>query len=93
MSDLLKQLEKQTQENQLASKKIEMIKALRSLTKLLGRFGFKYCTTDHDLLSRLYPNPFPQSRPPWPTGKSYGWYLKHCKDAVEAYIAKNSDSK
>lgn len=69
-----------------------MIKSLRSVTKLLGKLGVKSLVTDHDAemttLSKRYG--FPQSRPPWPTGKTYGWGLKESKDFTELYLDRKA---
>lgn len=67
-----------------------MIKGFRSLTKLLGKLGFRMYITDHDEIARLRPGWWPRSRLPKRTGKSYGAGLKETKDLVEAYLDRKT---
>jgi hypothetical protein len=90
VTSLLKQHEKQVQINLATSRKIEKIKSLRSLTRLLGKLNFRMFITDHDeelrqrrLLNRVSP------RPPLLHGKSYGIGLRDAKDIVEGYLSRN----
>ena len=89
-----KQHEKQTLTNQSTAHKIEMIKSLKKLTRLLGLLNLKCCVTDVEALySNMNigrPPGFPLARPPYPGKYSYGWGLKESKDAVEAYLDRKA---
>jgi hypothetical protein len=87
-----KQHEKQVQLNQNNYKKIEMIKALRSLSRLLGKLGFQQFKRDNpNYYSHIAINAIPRPRPPWSTEKySYGLGLKESKDLVEAYLDRKA---
>ena len=67
-----------------------MIRALRSLTSLLGKFGFRTFIIDHDEIERQRPTSIPRARPPWNRGIHYGLYLKEAKDVVERYLDRKS---
>lgn len=77
---------------QSIDQKIQMIKSLRNLAIILGKFGFNRFVTDHDERWRQTKQqmPFPKGRPPWPTGKSYGMGLKEAKDTVEHYLDRKA---
>lgn len=86
---LQKQLEKAVQQQRDASHKIEMIKYLRCLTRLLGKLGLQCCTTDEDAIYRNAPVGWPK-RPDNVPRYRYGWGLKFCKDSIEAYLDRKT---
>src|ERR1700677_248484 len=68
---------------------VPLIKSMQSLTRLLGKLGIAKHILARDpniLYLSTFPTGFPQSRPPWPWGISYGLGLKEAKDWTENYL-------
>lgn len=70
-----------------------MVKSFRSLTILLGKLGIAKGKFYHDhdrddmFLTTLG---LPRSRPPWPTGKTYGLTVGESYQWVMRYIGRKS---
>jgi hypothetical protein len=75
------------------NKRINMIRHVRSLTKLLGKLDIKRCYHDNqgyiDFYKQHHPVPEDWSRN-LPTRYTYGWGLKESKDAIEAYLYRRA---
>jgi len=72
----------QRQHVQVTEKKLQMIKSLRSLTRLMGKLGFKKFARESYVASGVMP------RPP-SMGTWYGLGLKEAKDFTENYISRS----
>ena len=73
--------------------RINRIKSVRALTRILGKLSISCCVVDYDAQIGYITSQgfnFPRSRPPWPSGKSYGWGLKESKDWVDRYLDRKA---
>lgn len=68
--------------------RIMMIKALRDMTRVLGKLGLKSCYHDNQGYIDFYKqnSPVPKTWINLPDRYRYGWGLKEAKDAVENYL-------
>jgi hypothetical protein len=76
--------------------KIDMIKAFRCLTRVLGKLDicprFIHDHAEEDRQRSMYPHVMP--RPPWRTERyTYGLGLKEAKDWVEFYLERIKANK
>lgn len=70
--------------------KIILIRAMRSITRVLGKLGFSRLVTDNDRHMLYAPPGFSWKRPSWQDKYSYGWGLKEAKDRVEGYLDRKA---